>query len=42
SKRLRFLVTEFMGKRIKLSITRYDSQPNPLQTWWIVEKVPKK
>jgi len=40
SKRLRFLLSEFTGKRVKLMITRYDSEPNPLQTWWSVEKLP--
>jgi hypothetical protein len=40
SKRLRFLLSEFAGKRVKLRITRFDSEPNPLQTWWEVEKLP--
>jgi len=40
SKRLRFLLSEFSGKKVKLCITRFDSEPNPLQTWWTVEKLP--
>lgn len=40
SKRLRFLLSEFAGIRVKLQITRFDSEPNPLQTWWTVEKLP--
>ena len=40
SKRLRFILSEFTGKRTKIKITRYDSEPNPLQTWWEVEKLP--
>ncbi|MBA7547677.1 hypothetical protein ES705_40108 [subsurface metagenome] len=40
SKRLRFLLSQFAGKRVKLRITRFDSEPNPLQTWWEVEKLP--
>lgn len=42
SKRLRFLVSQFVDRTVKLSITRFDSQPNPLQTWWTVEEVPTK
>ncbi|MBA7556553.1 hypothetical protein ES705_49265 [subsurface metagenome] len=40
SKRLQFLLSEFAFKRVKLRITRFDSEPNPLQTWWTVEKLP--
>ncbi|MBA7686552.1 hypothetical protein ES703_95002 [subsurface metagenome] len=42
SKRLRFILSEFAGKHVKLRITRYDSTPNPLGTHWIVEKLTLK
>jgi len=40
SKRLRFLLSEFVGKKSRFEITRYDSEPNPLETWWQVIKIP--
>ncbi|GAH99707.1 unnamed protein product [marine sediment metagenome] len=40
SKRLRFILSEFADKKVKLRITRYDSAPNPLLTHWTVEKIP--
>ncbi|GAJ24127.1 unnamed protein product [marine sediment metagenome] len=38
SKRLRFCLTPFVGKKVKLLITRYDSTPNSLKTWWSVKQ----
>jgi len=40
SKRLRFLLSEFSGKKCRLGIIRHDSEPNPLETWWEVEELP--
>ncbi|GAI00509.1 unnamed protein product, partial [marine sediment metagenome] len=42
SKRLRFVLSQFAGKYVKLRITRYDSTPNPLGTHWTVEKLTLK
>ncbi|GAG82003.1 unnamed protein product [marine sediment metagenome] len=38
SKRLRYALTDFVGKPIKLVITRNDSQPNSQNTWYHVEE----
>jgi len=38
SKRLKFLLTQYIGKKVKLEITRFDSTPDSRNTWWTVEE----
>lgn len=39
SKRLKFLLLDYVGLKCRLEITRMDSQPTPRNTWYIVAKV---